>query len=73
VSGFDGKDWTTYILKMFCGVKSFAICCKDCHDVKSKEETRLRALYKRLVKSGENTEEVEEGFRNLVDSYRRKS
>jgi hypothetical protein len=71
VEGFDGTNWTLYITKMFCPVEDFQIVCTECHSIKSKEETRLRALYKRLKKAGDCTKKVEEEFRIFIDSYRR--
>lgn len=49
VEGF--VDWNTYINRMcHCGVDNLKILCEACHKVKSKEETKARAEYKKSLK-----------------------
>ncbi len=40
VHGF--TTWDEYISRMFCSAENLQVLCKDCHDVKSKEERLQR-------------------------------
>lgn len=39
-------DWNEYIENMFCGEEGLQLLCSDCHDVKTKEENKLRRKHK---------------------------
>ena len=46
-------SWDSCIERMFCEAPNLQLLCKDCHDVKSKEEAAERAVHRRKAK--ENT------------------
>lgn len=46
------ESWDSCIERMFCEEDNLQLLCKACHDVKSKEETALRAKYRKEKKSG---------------------
>jgi hypothetical protein len=48
--GWDGKDWTTYINRMFVGAEGFQIICKMCHDIKTDSEIQIRKMYRQRKK-----------------------
>ena len=39
-------DWNTYIDRMFCPKENWQVLCKECHDIKTKEESALRKKYR---------------------------
>jgi len=43
-------DWNEYIERMFPEVEGFQAICKGCHDLKTKEERRIRTERKRKEK-----------------------
>lgn len=52
-AGWNGKDWTQYIERMFCDSKGFQIICKPCHDVKTETEIQIRKMYRQKKKDEE--------------------
>lgn len=48
VSSIDGfKDWNTYIDRLFCSAENLAVCCKNCHYLKSQQENEERKKNKK--------------------------
>ena len=39
-------SWDEFINNLFCDVDNLQALCKDCHDIKTKEENKLRKKYK---------------------------
>lgn len=37
-------DWNTIIERMFCEIDNLQVLCKECHDIKSKEETEIAKI-----------------------------
>lgn len=37
--------WDKYIERLFCDQNGFQICCITCHDIKTSQEDKLRAVY----------------------------
>lgn len=50
LDGWDGKDWTIYINRMFCDTKGFQILCDPCHTVKTDTEVQLRKMRREAKK-----------------------
>lgn len=50
LSGWDGKDWTTYITRMFCAAENFQIICKVCSTIKTDFEVQMRKLNRQKKK-----------------------
>jgi len=50
--GWDGRDWTSYINRMFVGQDGFQIICKSCHDIKTDSEVQIRKMYREKKKKG---------------------
>jgi 5-methylcytosine-specific restriction endonuclease McrA len=42
-------DLNEYVVRLFCGVDGYQILCKDCHDIKTRDENIIR---KEVKKSG---------------------
>jgi hypothetical protein len=36
-------DWNTFIDKLFCNIDNLQCLCQDCHKIKSKKSTKVRA------------------------------
>lgn len=49
--GWDGRDWTTYINRMFVAEEGFQIICKSCHDIKTDTEVQIRKMYREKKKN----------------------
>ena len=47
--GFENFD--VYIRRLFCEAFGFQIICNHCHDKKTKSETQVRKMYRRLRKA----------------------
>jgi hypothetical protein len=39
-------DWNVYIERMFCSEEGFQTLCKECHDIKTDLENKLRKEYR---------------------------
>jgi 5-methylcytosine-specific restriction endonuclease McrA len=50
LDGWDGKDWTQYVTRMFVKAEQFQILCHPCHDIKSNLEVQLRKLRREAKK-----------------------
>lgn len=51
LEGWDGKDWTQYIRRMFCKTEGFQLICEPCHDVKSDTEDQIRKMHREKKKN----------------------
>ena len=69
VEGF--QDWELYVTSMFCEIDNYAVCCKACHDSKSKVETGLRAKYRKAIKEEKDTSELNGLWEDHVKKYKR--
>jgi hypothetical protein len=49
--GWDGKDWTLYITRMFVKSDHWQALCKMCHDVKTDSEVQIRKMYREKKKA----------------------
>lgn len=49
--GWDGKDWTTYITRMFVYTTGWQALCKPCHTMKSETETQIRKMHREKKKA----------------------
>jgi hypothetical protein len=50
LDGWDGKDWSMYITRMFCNTEGFQILCDPCHTVKTDTEVQLRKIRREAKK-----------------------
>lgn len=50
LDGWNGKDWTTYITRMFCGTENFQIICKPCSTMKTDTEIQIRKMRREAKK-----------------------
>lgn len=51
LTGWDGKDWTSYIRRMFCKTEGFQMLCETCHDIKSDTEDQIRKMHREKKKN----------------------
>lgn len=51
LTGWDGKDWTQYVTRMFCKSDNFQIICKSCSTIKTDTEVQLRKMYRERKKN----------------------
>lgn len=51
LEGWDGKDWTQYVTRMFCRTDHFQIICELCHTVKSDAEVQIRKMHRERKKN----------------------
>ena len=51
LEGWDGRDWTQYINRMFCGTEGFQVLCKSCSTIKTNFETEMRKINRAKKKS----------------------
>lgn len=50
LDGWDGKDWTQYITRMFVYTDKFQILCRSCHELKTDTETQIRKMHRQKKK-----------------------
>lgn len=50
LDGWNGKDWTTYINRMFCGTEGFQVLCRPCSEIKTSMEVQLRKIRREAKK-----------------------
>lgn len=51
--GWDGRNWTQYIERMFVDANGFQIICKSCHEIKTDSEIQIRKMYRQKKKKNE--------------------
>jgi len=51
LTGWDGKDWTQYINRMFCGADGFQLLCRTCADIKTDSEVQIRKMHREKKKA----------------------
>lgn len=44
--GKKGWDWNIYFDRLFCSKNGLQLLCKECHDIKTKEENQLRKEFR---------------------------
>lgn len=56
VGGFKKRkwDWNVYFDRLFCKEDGLQLLCKECHDLKTKEENKERTKVRRKTKEKKN-------------------
>lgn len=55
LEGWDGRDWSQYVRRMFCKTEGFQILCHSCSDIKTDTEVQIRKMHRERRKKQKNS------------------